>query len=142
VVVGNAQAGKAYFQAKCAGCHSPESDLKGIATRIDDPRSLQQTWLMPVVIGGRGGAVINSKYKPVTVTVTQASGQKVEGVLGRLDDFIVTLTTADGAARSFRRDGDVPKVELHDPLKGHKDLMAQYSDKDIHDVTAFMVTLK
>ena len=141
VVVGNAQAGQAFFKAKCAACHSADGDLKGVASRITDPRSLQQTWLMPVVAGGRGGAP-PGRYKPSTVTVTTPDGKKVDGVLGRLDDFIVTLTTADGAARSIRRDGDQPKVEVHDPMKGHRDLMPAYSDKDIHDVTAYMVTLR
>ena len=60
----------------------------------------------------------------VTVTVTQPSGEKVEGQLRRIDDFIVTLVEADGFERSFRRDGDRPKVEVRDPLKGHRDLLA------------------
>ena len=141
VVVGNAQAGQALFKTKCATCHSADSDLKGIASRITDPRALQQTWLMPVVISDRS-APAASKYKPVTVTVTLASGTKVEGVLGRLDDFIVTLTTADGAAKSFRRENGQPRIEVHDPMKGHKDLLPTYKDKDIHDVTAYMVTLR
>ena len=145
VVVGDAKAGQAYFQAKCAACHSVEGDLKGIATRLDDARSLQQTWLMPQVAGPRAGIVIasgGSNVPPITVTVTLANGQKVEGNLGRIDDFIVTLTEADGTSRSFRRDGDIPKVEVHDPLQPHKDLLRVYSDKDIHDVTAYLVTIK
>ena len=52
------------------------------------------------------------------------------------------LTPADGVQRSFRRVGDVPKVDLHDPLDGHKKLLPVYTDKDIHDVTAYLVTLK
>jgi cytochrome c553 len=146
IVVGDAKAGEAFFKSKCASCHSVTGDLKGIAARISDPRTLQQTWLMPAVYGGRGGggtvdsAAIN--VPPVTVSVTLPSGQKVEGKLGRIDDFIVTLTQADGAARSFRRDGSVPKVEVHDPLQPHKDLLRVYTDKDIHDVTAYLVTVK
>ena len=78
-----------------------------------------------------------------TVTVTLPSGQKIEGRLGRIDDFIVTLMTdADGTPRTFRRDSNTPKVEIHDPLRPHKDLLAVYTDKDIHDVTAYLVTLK
>ena len=147
IVVGDAKAGQAYFQSKCASCHSVTGDLKGIATRIDDPRSLQQTWLMPVILGGRPGggmqtASAGSKVPPVTVTVTQQNGEKVEGVLGRIDDFIVTLTQPDGTTRSVRRDGDTPKVEVHDPLKPHKALLPVYTDKDIHDVTAYLVTIK
>lgn len=147
VVVGDAKAGQAYFQAKCAACHSVTGDLQGIASRIDDPRNLQQTWLMPLLIGARTGggmqvASVGSKVPPVTVTVTPANGPKVEGVLGRIDDFIVTLTQADGTTRSFRREGDTPKVEVHDPLKPHKDLLSVYTDKDIHNVTAYLVTIK
>ena len=147
VVVGDANAGRAYFQSKCAACHSVTGDLKGIASRIEDPRSLQQTWLMPLLIGARlgGGPPIvsaGSKVPPVTVTVTLPSGEKVEGDLGRIDDFIVSLTQPDGTARTFRREGETPKVEVHDPLKPHKDLLPVYTDKEIHDVTAYLVTIK
>ena len=74
--------------------------------------------------------------------MTLADGQKAEGRLGRIDDFIVTLTDADGTSRTFRRDGDMPKVEVHDPMKPHKDLLPGYTDTDIHNVTAYLVTLK
>ena len=78
----------------------------------------------------------------VTVTVTLPSGRNVEGRLVRIDDFLVTVALADGTVHTFRRDGDVPKVEIHDPMKAHRDLLAVYTDKDIHDVTAYLVTLK
>jgi cytochrome c oxidase cbb3-type subunit 3 len=92
---------------------------------------------MPRVYGGRGGGL-----QGVTVTLTQPDGQKIEGKLGRLDDFIVTLTDSTGTVRSFDRDHDQPKVEVHDPMQPHRDLLPKYTDKDIHDVTAWMVTLK
>ena len=76
------------------------------------------------------------------MTVTPPSGQKVEGRLDRIDDFIVILTPADGVQRSFRRNGDVPKVDVRDPLEGHRKLLTVYTDKDIHNVTAYLVTLK
>jgi mono/diheme cytochrome c family protein len=143
IVVGDAKAGEAYFKTKCASCHSVSGDLKGIGARITDARILQQTWLMPVVSGGRGaGPTAPAKTIPITVTVALDNGQKVVGRLGRIDDFIVTLTQADGTARSFRRDGDSPKVEVHDPLQPHKELLRVYSDKDIHDVTAYLVTIR
>jgi mono/diheme cytochrome c family protein len=137
IVVGDAKAGQAYFSSKCGSCHSATGDLKGIATRITDARTLQQRWIMPTG-GGRGGA----QAAPTTVTVTMRTGQKFEGRLGRIDDFTVTLIDADGASRTISRDGDVPKVEIHDPLQPHKDLLKVYNDKDIHDLTAYMVTLK
>ena len=66
----------------------------------------------------------------------------MEGRLGRIDDFTVTLYDAEGGSHTIKRDGDVPKVEIHDPLEPHKDMLKVYTDKDIHDVTAYMVTLK
>ena len=60
----------------------------------------------------------------------------------RLDDFYVVVGLADGSSRSFRRDGDVPKVEVKDPRDAHRKLLPTYADKDIHDVTAYLVTLK
>ena len=71
-----------------------------------------------------------------------ASGQKIEGRLERIDDFLVTLVDSDGLSRSIRRDGDTPKVEIHDPLEPHKKLLGTYTDKDIHNLTAYLVTLK
>ena len=76
------------------------------------------------------------------VAVTLPSGESVEGDLVRMDDFLVTVELADGTQRTFRRNGDVPKVAVHDPMKIHSDMLAQYTDKDIHDVTAYLVTLK
>ncbi len=135
IVVGDAQAGQAFFNQRCGSCHSATGDLKGIATRITDARTLQQRWLNPAG-GGRG-----VKVRQPTVTVT-ANGQKTEGTLVRIDDFAVTLTTQDGRQRTFNRDGDTPKVEIRDPYQPHKDLYRVYIDKNIHDVTAYLVTLK
>ncbi len=141
IVVGDAKAGEAFFQSKCASCHSASGDLRGLATRIPDPRLLQQTWLMPGTGGGRGAAPV-VRVPPTTVVVTLPSGERVEGTLDRIDDFTVALTTADGTRRSFRTTGNTPKVEIRDPLQPHRELWRTYSDTDIHNVTAFLVTLK
>jgi len=145
ILVGDAKAGEAAFKTKCASCHSPSGDLKGLASKIADPKQLQNGWLMPVGGGGRGGRGGRGgpfNVPPTTVTVTQASGQKVTGRLARIDDFTVTLIDSEDTQRTFRRDGDVPKVEVNDPLKPHKDLLPTYTDKQIHDLTAYLVTLK
>ena len=141
IVVGDAKAGETFFNGKCASCHSPAGDLRGIATKIADPRLLQQTWLLPGSGAGRGAAPPVS-LKPTTVTVTLPSGERVDGTLDRVDDFIVALTMADGTRRSFSSNGDTPRVEIHDPLQPHKELLRTYSDADIHNVTAYLVTLK
>ena len=77
-----------------------------------------------------------------TVTVTLPSGESVQGQLVRIDDFLVTLKSSDGASARFRRKGELPKMEIQDPMKAHKDLLPKYTDKDMHDVTAYLVTLK
>ena len=69
-------------------------------------------------------------------------GQRTEGRLVRVDDFLVTVGLADGTLRTFRRDGETPKVEVRDPMQAHRELLSVYTDKDMHDVTAYLVTLK
>jgi len=86
-------------------------------------------------------AAPNSR-RTAMVTVTLSSGDRVEGPLLQIDDFLVTLRVPDGTERTFSRDGDSPKVEVRDPMKIHRDLLAVYTDKDIHDVTAYLETLK
>jgi cytochrome c oxidase cbb3-type subunit III len=136
IVVGNAGDGAAYFARTCAGCHSPEGDLRGIATRVTDPKQLQNEWVT-------GGAYRKKNEAPsATVTVTLPSGESVQGQLVRIDDFLVTLKSSDGVMRTFTRKGTSPKIVIVDPLKGHKDLLPTYTDKEIHDVTAYLVTLK
>jgi cytochrome c oxidase cbb3-type subunit 3 len=145
-LVGNAVEGKAYFAAKCASCHSATGDLQGIATRIPDPKMLQNTWVAGGGRGGRGGrggaAPAESSARTITIAVTVPSGERTEGRLVRIDDFLVTVGLPDGSQRTFRREGEVPKVEIRDPLQAHRDLLAAYTDRDMHDVTAYLVTLK
>jgi cytochrome c oxidase cbb3-type subunit III len=144
VVTGDPRKGEAYFKTTCASCHSAAGDLKGIASRFD-PFSLQARWLQSRGgrggWGGRGGAA-SSTRSAITVTVTPPSGKPVIGTLDRVDDFSVSLRDASGDYHSFTRNGNVPKVEIHDPLKPHTDLLGKYTDADIHNVTAYLVTLK
>lgn len=143
VLVGSAPAGQAYFAAKCAACHSATGDLQGIATRIPDPKALQNSWVSGGGGGRRGGGGGNApSARTVTATVTSDTGEKSEGRLVRIDDFLVTLALPDGTLRSFRRTGELPKIEVKDPMQGHRDLLQVLTDKDMHDVTAFLVTLK
>jgi hypothetical protein len=141
IVVGDAAAGQAYFVSKCASCHSPAGDLQGLATRIDNPRLLQQMWLMPGSVTGRGMPQ-PSRSTPPRAAVTLASGAIVDGELERLDDFSVALIRADGTRAAWRIVDGKPKVELFDPLQPHRELLRTYTDADIHNVTAYLVTLK
>jgi cytochrome c oxidase cbb3-type subunit 3 len=147
ILVGDARAGQAYFASTCGSCHSVTGDLAGVGGKFADAKTLQQAWLLPRTtpmfpgMPGSGGSA-TLKVPPTTVTVTLTNGEKVEGRLRRIDDFTVSLVQEDGTPRSFRREGDTPKVEVHDPLKPHKDLLRTYTDKNIHDVTAYLVTVK
>jgi mono/diheme cytochrome c family protein len=140
VLTGDAKRGETYFKGAgtCATCHSAGGDLKGIGSRYDG-FSLQARWLNPRG-GGRGGGP--SAKAAITVTVTPPNAPAISGRLDRMDDFSVSLYDAEGEYHSFTRDGPVPKVEVRDPLKVHTELLGKYTDADIHDLTAYLVTLK
>jgi cytochrome c oxidase cbb3-type subunit 3 len=143
VVTGDAKKGEAYFNGagKCNTCHSPTKDLAGIAAKTD-PFTLQSRWLHPGPSGpSRRGAKLSAGATP-TVTVTLKSGEAVSGKLDHIDDFTVSLYDSAGDFHSFSREGAEPKVEVHDPLKFHTDMLRRYTDADIHNMTAYLVTLK
>jgi cytochrome c oxidase cbb3-type subunit III len=146
ILIGNADEGKAYFATKCSVCHSVANDLSKIASRIPDPKRLQDAWLAGGTREEEQEEEASEGTAPtartVTATITLRSGETVEGKLIRVDDFLITIALADGSQKTFRRTGDQPKLVIHDPLKVHRDLLSQYSDKDIHDVTAYLATLK
>jgi cytochrome c oxidase cbb3-type subunit III len=145
VVVGDARAGERYFNtAGCAQCHSATGDLKGIGSRL--PVATIQGRI--VVPRGDGGYLrsFNSPPNPNqpqrTVTITQPSGERISGTLMWITDFYVTLTDSAGVRRTMARNGDVPKVEVIDPLQWHIDHMKTLTDTAMHDLTAYLVTLK
>ena len=148
VVTGNAKAGEAYFNGAggCNKCHSPSGDLKGFASKFADSMSLQQRWLGPRTgAGGRRSGPAVTDRNAMTVKVTLPSGQVVSGRLERVDDFAVSLRDANGKYQSFFRDpgsSTSPKVEITDPLRAHVEMLPKYTDTDIHNVTAYLVTLK
>jgi cytochrome c oxidase cbb3-type subunit 3 len=142
IVVGDAKAGQAYFNGagKCSGCHSVTGDLKGVGAKYE-PVALQDKFLSPRSGGGRGRGPVNLKTVR-TVRVTPQNGTAVSGTLIMISDFAVTLRDAAGQRVSFTREGDVPKVEIIDPLQAHLNQLLTLTDKDIHNLTAYMVTLK
>jgi mono/diheme cytochrome c family protein len=145
VLTGDPRKGEAYFNTSCGSCHSATGDLKGIGARYD-AFSLQARWLQPRgrARSRRGGKdeQPTSSRAAIEVTVTLPDGKPVSGVLDRIDDFSVSLHDAAGEYYSFLREGDVPKVEIHDPLRGHNELLRKYTDPDIHNVTAYLASLK
>jgi cytochrome c oxidase cbb3-type subunit III len=144
VLVGDAKAGQTYFAKACASCHSVTGDLKGLAAKYPDPRALQNAWVAGSgnsnPFGGRGGGGAGNP-----VTVTMPDGSKLRGKLVRKDDFLVVLTLPDGTRKAIARDGDLPKVEVKDPNEAHKKMVLALDDpgnKNLHDVTAYLATLK
>lgn len=135
---GDPKAGEVAFAKTCASCHSITGDLKAIGTKVKDRKMLQQTWLMP---GLRGGSP-DIKPGPKRVVVTSAQGKKLEGALVRIDDFHVTLRLENGQTETVARNGAVPTVQVLDPLAAHQKLLPGYTDKTIHDITAYLETLK
>lgn len=142
VLVGDPKAGEAAFGKLCSSCHSVTGDLKGIATKYADPKTLQNTWVSGGG-GGRGGGRGGGGGQQGVVTL--ADGQKLEGRILRHDDFLVVIVLADGTRRSIARDNGVPQVEIKDPQEAHKKMMLAMDDpdnKNMHDITAYLATIK
>lgn len=141
ILVGDPKAGEAYFNGagKCNTCHSPTGDLAHIASKYE-PGILQLKTVFPqtAAFGRRSSSVTR---KPTTVTVTTPSGETITGVLDEIDDFNVSLRDDSGQYRTFAR-GPGVKVEEHDPYAAHVALLDEYTDKNIHDVVAYLETLK
>jgi cytochrome c oxidase cbb3-type subunit 3 len=141
VVTGDARAGETYFSSHCANCHSPSGDLAHIASRFE-PVALQTRFLYPVTKGFPGMPAPPPRPRAqISVTVTLPSGQNYAGALQYLDDFNVALKDSAGEYHSWPLDGSV-KVAVHDPLKEHAELLKQYTDADMHNILAYLETLK
>lgn len=163
ILVGDAAAGRQYFDTQCASCHSPSGDLRGIATRARTSENLQNSWvtgrLIPRPVFAMGNpapaattTTVRTNVAPpdparrqVQATVTLRSGEQVRGALVRVDDFIVSIRDAAGVYRSYPRAGSgalVTSVAINDPLRRHRELLSELTDATMHDVTAYLATLK
>jgi cytochrome c oxidase cbb3-type subunit 3 len=142
LLVGNAKAGMKYFDAACSSCHSAgNGDLAGIATRVPGIEQLQNSW----VAGRRAGSPATTPPRAAQVTVKFADGSAISGALQRMDDFMVSLVTAEGEYHSYTRRSATPAITsigVNDPMAGHRNLFAKLSDDDMHNVTAYLATLK
>jgi cytochrome c oxidase cbb3-type subunit 3 len=127
VATGNAASGKEYFNTNCSACHSATGDLAHIAGKYP-PDELQQRFLFP-------------RRKPIAVTVRAGLAAPVSGTLDRIDDFSVSLRDSSGEYHAWKRAPGVA-VEINDPLAKHYEMLDQLMDSDIHDVVAYLETLK
>ncbi|MGC1450292.1 MAG: cytochrome c [Candidatus Sulfotelmatobacter sp.] len=125
---GNAEAGQQYFEGAggCAKCHSPTGDLDGLASRYSG-LELEEHMLYP-------------KHARPKVSVTLASGQTINGSLGYLDEFTVGLIDSTGSYRSWRiRD---VQYKVDPALNAHVELFSRYTDSDVHNLMAYLQTLR
>lgn len=136
VVTGDRQKGREYFNGagRCNTCHSPTGDLAGIAKKYDAV-TLQSRFLYPRPRPGDSQPVRSQ------VSVTLSSGQTFSGTLDYIDDFNVALRDDAGQYHSFSRDSRL-KIDVRDPLAAHADLLGKYTDSDMHNLLAYLVTLK
>jgi len=130
VNTGDAAMGKVFFAAKCASCHTGPRDLRGVGAKYDEAALMARI----VYPAGRGGA--NRSQVKVT-----AAGRVYQGRLEYLDDFEVAVRDAGGEYHGFNRDSTV-KIEVEDPLAGHERLMKAFNDTDLHNVLAYVETMK
>ncbi len=125
---GNVEAGRAYFNGAggCASCHSATGDLAGVANRHVG-LELEQRMLNPGKIPG-------------TVTVTLPSGETVKGTFAAQDEFTIAIRDSSGRYRSWPTDR--VKFTVNTPVDAHVELLAKYTDDDIHNLMAYLQTLK
>jgi mono/diheme cytochrome c family protein len=130
LLVGDAKAGEAYFNGagKCSSCHSTSGDLKGIGSKYT-PLPLTIAFLTPTT------------KKPIEVKVTLPSGRAVSGKLKYIDEFVVSLDDSSGEYHSWSRE-TVKSVDVMDPLAPHRAMLIKYTDPDIRNMLAYLVTIK
>lgn len=124
---GNIDKGKAFFNGagKCNTCHSPTGDLAGVAKR-NDGLKLFQRLMYP-----RGATA--------KIAVTLPNGQTISGTRAYMDEFTVALRDSEGRYRSWPAKG--LKVKVDDPAEAHVELLAKYTDDDIHNLMTWLLTL-
>jgi cytochrome c oxidase cbb3-type subunit III len=125
---GDPKKGQVFFQANCESCHAVSGDFAKIGAKFPQAATMQARFLWPAPSG------------PRKVTVTTSAGQAFSGTLLKLDDFNLSIRTANGDYHEWP--ADQVKVKVEDKLDGHRALLPKYSDADIHNMTAYLVTLK
>lgn len=133
LATGNAAAGRAYFNGAggCSGCHSPTGDLEGVANRFKG-LALLERMLYPTA-----GRPAPARPK---ATVTLASGETISGTLASQDEFTIVVTDASGQRRMFEK--KLVQYKIDDPMQAHFDQLGKYTDRDMHNVYAYLDTLR
>lgn len=132
LATGNAVAGKSYFNGAggCSACHSAKHDLRGIASRYQG-LALVRRMLYP------SGQPAPSHPK---VTVWLPSGKKITRTLASEDEFSIVVLERKGTRQKYEK--SAVKYKVDDPMAAHFDQLAKYTDLDMHNVYAYLATLK
>ena len=135
---GNAEAGMRYFNGAggCGKCHSPSGDLAGIAGKLPGLELLRRM-LYPA---GRRTPGSAEAVATTTATVTPPSGQTVTGKLAYRDEFTIALIDSSGWYRSWP--ASQVKSTVMNPFEAHIEQLGKYTDEDIHNVLAYLQTLR
>ena len=128
LTTGNAEAGKQYFEGKggCVSCHSATGDLKGVASRFTGLR-LEEQMLYP-------------RDAVEKVTVKTPAGETLTGTVEYHDEFTIGMKDSLGQYHSWPVSAVTYKID--DPAEAHVTAMSKYTDDDIHNVLAYIQTLK
>lgn len=132
ILVGNAAKGQAYVSAHCMSCHTADS-FAHIASKFRAPDQLQRGWVWPSRPADHS--------RDITATVKMANGASISGRVAQIDDFQVTLIGESGETHIISRSPGVD-VTLNDPLAPHQAMIMTLKNDDMHDVTAYLETLK
>lgn len=132
ILVGNADRGHAYVSAQCASCHSA-ANFAHIASRFRSTEQLQRGWIWP--------ARSRDPSLAITATVRVADGSTVSGRVTQVSDFRITLVDGKGVAHAIDRTSGV-QVDMHDPLAAHQAMIMTLTNGAMHDVTAYLETLR
>lgn len=127
ILVGNAAKGKAYVAAHCMACHTADT-FAHIASRFRTPEQLQRYWIWPAREG------------EITANVKTAD-ETISGRVTQISDFRITLVDKSGETHTL---GRVPGVEVQisDQLAAHQAMVMTLANDDMHNVTAYLETLK
>ncbi len=132
LATGDAAAGLRYFNGAggCSACHSATGDLAGIASRYQGLVLLRRM-LYP------SGRPAPARPK---VTLWLPSGEMIVAPLASQDEFTIALLDPSGARQSFEK--SAVKFKIETPMSAHFDQLAKYTDDDMHNVYAYLDTLK
>jgi cytochrome c oxidase cbb3-type subunit III len=132
IVVGDTAQGKAYVSAHCISCHGAET-FAHIASRFHSPEQLQRGWIWPT----RG----EDNSLAITATVKTLDGGMVTGRVTQVSDFRITLVDKEGLTHVIDRKLGV-EVKMQDPLTPHQQMIMTLANTDMHNVTAYLETLR